>query len=188
MALLWLILKWCTILEDFFLLDSVRYCDNVMTTLKVWLVQYWDSDVRLISQVDTSSFTIYQQCHGDIESDVTPTLLQYQNVHWVRSMLQVYFKKYGPFLWIGFTCLNGPFLWIWLNWFNVPFWGIGFNCLVAAESLWGGELLLTTMYVILILISYWHWKDERLILMQLFKPPRGFDSGTCGLINQRPNH
>ena len=33
-ALSWLILKWYTILEDFFLLDSVRYHDDVMTTLK----------------------------------------------------------------------------------------------------------------------------------------------------------
>ena len=32
-ALLWLI-KWYTILEDFILLDSVRYYDDVMTTLK----------------------------------------------------------------------------------------------------------------------------------------------------------
>ena len=35
-ALSWLILKWYTILEDFFLLDSVRYRNNVMTKLKVW--------------------------------------------------------------------------------------------------------------------------------------------------------
>ena len=33
-ALLWLILKRDTILEDFFLLDSVRYRDDVITTLK----------------------------------------------------------------------------------------------------------------------------------------------------------
>ena len=32
-ALLWL-MKWYTILEDFILLDSVRYHDDVMTTLK----------------------------------------------------------------------------------------------------------------------------------------------------------
>ena len=33
-TLLWLILKWYTILEDFFLLDRVRYRDDVMMTLK----------------------------------------------------------------------------------------------------------------------------------------------------------
>ena len=33
-ALLWLILKWYTILEDLFLLDSVRYREDVMMTLK----------------------------------------------------------------------------------------------------------------------------------------------------------
>ena len=31
------------------------------------------------------SFTIYQQCHGDIEGNVTP--LQYQNVHWEKNLL-----------------------------------------------------------------------------------------------------
>ena len=66
------------------MLDSVRYRDDIMATLKVWLVQYRDPDVRLISQTDIvmCSFTIYQQCHDDIEGDVTPTSLQYQNVHW----------------------------------------------------------------------------------------------------------
>ena len=80
MALLWLILKWHMILEDLFLLDSVRYCDNVMTILNC----YWSNIeilMSLISQIDVS-FTIYQQCHADIEGDVTPTSLQYQNVHW----------------------------------------------------------------------------------------------------------
>ena len=42
MALLWLIWKCYTVLEDFFLLDSVRYHGDVKTTLKVWLVQSQD--------------------------------------------------------------------------------------------------------------------------------------------------
>ena len=36
------------------------------------------------------SFTIYQQCNGDIEGDVTPTLLQYQNVHWGDFILWLF--------------------------------------------------------------------------------------------------
>ena len=85
MALLWVILKRYTILEDFFLLDSVRYRDDVMTTLKFdWsnlkiLVSGWYR--KLTSSC--VSFTIYQQCHTDIDGDVTPISLQYQNVHWV---------------------------------------------------------------------------------------------------------
>ena len=35
--------------------DSVRCRDDVMTTLKVWMVQYRDSDIRLISQFDISN-------------------------------------------------------------------------------------------------------------------------------------
>ena len=89
MALLWLILKRDTILDDFFLLDRARYRYDVMTTLKLWLVQYGYPDVRLISQIDSPcvSFTIYQQCHDDIDGDVTPTLLQYQNVYWVYKIV-----------------------------------------------------------------------------------------------------
>ena len=80
LPLLWLILKLYTILEDFFLLDSVHYCDDAMTRLKVWLVQYRYPNVWLTSPC--VSFTIYQQCHGDVEGDVTPKLLENQNVHW----------------------------------------------------------------------------------------------------------
>ena len=77
-ALLWVIPK------IFFLLDSVRYRDNVMTTLKF----YWSTLKILMSgwyrKLKWSSvlFTIWQQCHTDIGSDVTPISLQYQNVHW----------------------------------------------------------------------------------------------------------
>ena len=90
MALLWLILKRYTILEDFFLLDfflSVRYRDDVMTTLKFdWsnlkiLMSSWYRKLTL----SCVSFTIYHQCHTDIESDVTPMSLQYQNVHWEEN-------------------------------------------------------------------------------------------------------
>ena len=89
MALLWLILKRYTILEDSFLLDfflSVRYRDDVRTTLKFdWsylkiLMSGWYR--KLISSC--VSFARYQQCHTDIKGDVTPILLQYQNVHCVR--------------------------------------------------------------------------------------------------------
>ena len=73
------------ILEDFFLLDSVRYRDDVMKTLKFdWsnlkiLMSGWYCKLTL----SCVSFTIYQQYHHtDIEGDVTPISLQYQNVHW----------------------------------------------------------------------------------------------------------
>ena len=86
-ALLWLILKRYPSLEDFFLLDfflSVRYRNDVMTTLKFdW------SNLKILMpgwyQKLTSScvsFTMYQQCHTDIEGDVTSLSLQYHNVHW----------------------------------------------------------------------------------------------------------
>ena len=92
MTLLWLILNRYTILEDFFLLDSVRYCDDVMVTLKFdWynlkiLMSGWYR--KLTSSC--VSFTTYQQCHSDIEGYVTPISLQYQNVHWA-----------GPIFWGG---------------------------------------------------------------------------------------
>ena len=98
---MWLILKWYTILEDFFLLDSVRYRDDVMTTLKVWLsnikilMSDWYCKLKLTSSC--VSFTIYQQFHGDIECDVTPTSLQYQNVHWFMSAIYNQHKRHGQF-------------------------------------------------------------------------------------------
>ena len=58
-VVLWLILKWYTILEDFFLLDSVHYHDDVKTTVKVWLVQSQDPDVKVISQIDIVMCFIY---------------------------------------------------------------------------------------------------------------------------------
>ena len=83
-TLLWLILKWYTNLDDFFLLKSTRYHDDVKTTLKVWLVQFQDPDVRLISQIDIVMCFIYNilQCHGNIDGDVSPASLQYQNLNW----------------------------------------------------------------------------------------------------------
>ena len=59
MVVLWLILKWYTILEDFFLLDSVHYHDDVKTTVTVWLVQPQDPDVKVISQIDIVMCFIY---------------------------------------------------------------------------------------------------------------------------------
>ena len=68
--------KWYTIREDFFLLNSVCYCDNVMTILKIWLVKYRNPDVRLISQIDIVMCFFYNisaiswryrgRCHSDI--------------------------------------------------------------------------------------------------------------------------
>ena len=81
-TLLWVIIKRYTILEDFFLRNSVRYRGDVMTKLKF----HWSNLKILMSgwyRKLTSlcvSFTIYQQCHADIEDDVTPLSLQYQNV------------------------------------------------------------------------------------------------------------
>ena len=86
---MWLILKRYTILEDFFLLDSVRYRDDVMMTLKFdWfnlkiLMSGWYRKLTL----SCVSFTTYQQCHCDNEGDVTPISLQYQNVYWGVSKL-----------------------------------------------------------------------------------------------------
>ena len=98
-ALLWLILKRYTILDDIFQLDSVRYRDEFMTALKFdWsnlkiLMSGWYR--RLTSSC--VPFTIYQQCHSDIESDVTPISLQYQNVHWVMKILvEVYVGRHFP--------------------------------------------------------------------------------------------
>ena len=83
MALLWLILKRYTILEDSFL--SLRYRDDVMTTLNFdWSnLKILMSDWHRKLTSSCVSFTIYYQCHTDIEGDVTPISLQYQNVHWV---------------------------------------------------------------------------------------------------------
>ena len=76
MELLWLILKWYTIIEDFFLLGSVRYHDDVKTILKF----DWSNLKILMSgwyrKLTSScvSFTMYQQwswpyrgwCHSNI--------------------------------------------------------------------------------------------------------------------------
>ena len=68
-----------------FLLDSVRYHDDVKTTTtsKVRLVQSQDPDVRLILQIDIVMCLIYS-----IEGDVTPTSLKYQNVLWETVLNQ----------------------------------------------------------------------------------------------------
>ena len=55
------------------------------------MVQSRDSDVRLISQINIAMCFAYNISNaiGDIEGDVTPTLLQYQSVHWDKdSQLQ----------------------------------------------------------------------------------------------------
>ena len=93
-TLLWLILKRYTSLEDFFLLDSVRYRDDVMTTLKFdfdWsnlniLMSSWYR--KLTSSC--LSFTIYQQWHTDIEGDITPISSQCQNVYWESISSEAY--------------------------------------------------------------------------------------------------
>ena len=36
------------------------------------------------------SLTIYQQCHTDIDGDVAPIFLQYQNVHWEKVNFSVH--------------------------------------------------------------------------------------------------
>ena len=82
--LLWVIMKRYMILEDSFLLDSVCYRDDVMTALKFdWsnLKIFMSGWHRKLTS-SCVSFTIYQQCHTDIEGDVTPLSLQYQNIHW----------------------------------------------------------------------------------------------------------
>ena len=75
-------------LEDFILLDRVRYRDDVMMKLEY----DWSKLKKLMSgwhrKLTSScvSFTTYQECHSDLEGDVTPILLQYQKVHWVNSL------------------------------------------------------------------------------------------------------
>ena len=69
-------------LEYFVLLDSVRYHDDVMAVLKS---DYYNLKALILGyycQLTSSCvpFTIYRQCHGNIKGDVTPTVLQYQNV------------------------------------------------------------------------------------------------------------
>lgn len=81
-----------------FLLDSVCYHGDVMTILNFnWfnlkiLMSGWN--LKLTSSC--VSFTIYQQCHRDIASDVTPTSLQCHNVHWVPNGGTWYFIRYPP--------------------------------------------------------------------------------------------
>ena len=76
MALLWLTLKWYTILEDFFLLDSVRYRDDVMGVLKSdwsslkilisgWYRKYWHRNVFIYS-ISAMSWQYLERCHFDI--------------------------------------------------------------------------------------------------------------------------
>ena len=85
MALFWLILKWYTILEDFFLLDNVRYHDDVMTILNSnWfnlkiLMSGWYCNLTS----SCVSFTIYQQYHGDRYNIRMPTGLTL--CLWLRS-------------------------------------------------------------------------------------------------------
>ena len=74
---------WNGLLEDFLLLGSVRYHDAVMAALKWCQVDIIDN--LMMSGWDRVSFTIYQQCHGDVEGDITPALLQYQNIQWGKS-------------------------------------------------------------------------------------------------------
>ena len=52
-------LKWYTILEDFFLLDSVRCHGDVKTIFKALLFQSQDPDVMLISKIDIAMYFIY---------------------------------------------------------------------------------------------------------------------------------
>ena len=88
------------------------------SNLKILMLGYWYC--KLTSS--GVSFTIYQQFHGDIKG-ITPTLLQYQNVHWeafwnqqhylsppiqmytqnCRSLVKVKFKLTETFLVIFLT-------------------------------------------------------------------------------------
>ena len=93
MPLLWVILKRYTILQDLFLLDSVRYRYDIMVTLKF----DWSNLKILMSgwyrKLTSScvSFTIYQQCYTDIEGEVTPISLQYQSI--INININIYFSK-----------------------------------------------------------------------------------------------
>ena len=106
MELLWLILNWYTILEDFFLLDSVRYHNDAKMTLK----SDWSNLKILISgwyRKFTSSCVlviIYQQGHGDIEVNATPKLSWYQDVHWESARIEVSPSKD--------TIVDAPFCWL----------------------------------------------------------------------------
>ena len=103
-----------TILVDFFLLDSVHYRDDVMTTLKF----DWSNIKILMSgwyrKLTSScvSFTIYQQCHTDIEGDVTPISLQYQNVHWAVFICDNFFLSI--IISENLTLQQNSFRWNWM--------------------------------------------------------------------------
>ena len=124
-ALMWLILKWYTILEDFCLLDSVCYCDDVMTILKVWLFQYRDPDIRLISQIDIVMCFIYNYI-SNVMAISRAMSLRYR--HNIRMSTGVLCKKL--FLEISQnseenTCARDPgtgvLLWILWNFQELPF-------------------------------------------------------------------
>ena len=111
MALLWLILKWYKIMEEFFLLNSVRYDDDVKTTSKVWLVQSQDPNIRLISQIYIVMCFIYNisamswryrgWCHSNIVTIsecplgwLYPTtfhcVFTYELISWLYPLLWLY--------------------------------------------------------------------------------------------------
>ena len=83
-TLLWLILKWYTILEDFFLQDSIRYHNDVMT---IWKFDWFNLKILMSGWYRKLTslcvlFTTYQQCHNDAEGNITSTLLQYKNIRY----------------------------------------------------------------------------------------------------------
>ena len=113
MTLLWLIVKWYMILEDFVLLDSVRYRDNVMTIL----MSDWSNLKILMSgwyrRLTSScvSFTIYKQCHAISRA---MSLRHRYNIRMSTGILWNIFvrKKDQPIQFFSITLLRFAFLFI----------------------------------------------------------------------------
>ena len=68
--------EWCTILEDFMMKKLKSDWFNLKILMSVW---YRKMTLPCVS------FTICQQCHEDIEGDITPISLKYRNIHWQKQ-------------------------------------------------------------------------------------------------------
>ena len=106
-----------------FLLDSVCYHGDVMTMLNFnWfnLKILMSGRYRKLTS-SCVSFTIYQQCHGNIENDATPISLQYQNIQWESVLKRVIKLKFSNSLRECFRikCINSGVKHLFFSWWYV---------------------------------------------------------------------
>ena len=106
-----------------FLLDSVCYHGDVMTILNFnWfnLKILMSGRYRKLTS-SCVSFTIYQQCHGNIEGDATPISLQYQNIQWESVLKRVIKLKFSNSLRECFRikCMNSGVKHLFFSWWYV---------------------------------------------------------------------